>query len=180
MRGKQLKTAVLALALAALALPAQEAHADELFTGLYAHDVDTGLTKSGIEDGVDIELGWRGDRLRALRFVGAPSPHAFVSINSAGDTNFAALGISWKIGRTVYVRPGVGLAIHDSPSRVAPGVQRIDFGSRILFEPEIGVGVQAGERLSVEASWVHLSHAQLFSAQNPGIDTIGVRLNLKL
>ena len=36
-------------------------------------------------------------------------------------------------------------------------------------------------RVSVEASWVHISNARLFdSQQNPGIDMIGVRANLKL
>ncbi|HEX8448673.1 MAG TPA: acyloxyacyl hydrolase, partial [Allosphingosinicella sp.] len=115
-----------------------------------------------------------------LRALGAPRPHAFVSVNSAGDTHFAAAGISWKIGGKLYLRPGIGLAVHSSPGRVVPGDDRIDFGSRILFEPELGVGARLNERLSVEASWVHLSHAQLFGRQNPGLDTIGVRLNLKL
>jgi len=27
---------------------------------------------------------------------------------------------------------------------------------------------------------VHMSHAQLFSHENPGIDNLGVRLNLKI
>jgi opacity protein-like surface antigen len=169
--------AAVAAALAAAA--ASPAAAQEVFGGVYAHDVDTGLTKSGIEDGVDLELGWRGERLRFLSAVGSPSPQAFVSVNSAGDTHFAAAGIAWKIGRTVYLRPGIGLAVHSGPSRVAPGDDRIDFGSRILFAPEIGLGVRIGERMSVEASWVHLSHATLFSPQNPGIDTIGVRLNYR-
>jgi hypothetical protein len=167
-------------AFAALAgLCAGPAAAQEIFGGVYAHDVDTGLTKSGIEEGVDFELGWRGERLRFLSAVGSPSPHAFVSVNSAGNTHFASAGISWKIGRKVYARPGIGLAVHTGPGSVVPGDDRIDFGSRILFAPEIGIGVQASERLSVEASWVHLSHAQLFSPQNPGLDTIGVRLNYR-
>ncbi len=165
-----------ALALAAAAAPAD---GQELFGGIYAHDVDTGLTKSGIEEGVDLELGWRGDRIGFLRAVGGPRPHAFVSLNSAGDTHFAAAGISWKIGGKVYLRPGIGLAIHTGPGRVVPGDGRIDFGSRILFAPEIGVGARLGERVSVEASWIHLSHAQLFGPQNPGLDTIGVRLNYR-
>ena len=165
-----------ALALAAAAAPAQ---GQELFGGIYVHDVDTGLTKSGIEEGVDVELGWRGDRIGALRAIGRPSPQAFVSLNSAGNTHFASAGISWKIGRTVYLRPGIGLAVHTGPGQVVPGDDRIDFGSRILFAPEIGLGVRLGERLSAEASWVHLSHAQLFSPQNPGIDTIGVRFNYR-
>lgn len=166
-----------ALALAAVAAPAS---GQELFGGIHVHDVDTGLTKSGIEEGADLQLGWRGDRIGFLRAVGGPQPHAFVSLNSAGNTHFAAAGIGWKIGGRVYLRPGIGLAVHTGPGRVVPGDDRIDFGSRILFAPEIGVGARVSDRLSVEASWVHLSHAQLSGPQNPGLDTIGVRLNYRL
>jgi hypothetical protein len=163
----------------ALALAAAPARGQELFGGVYVHDVDTGLTKSGIEEGADFQLGWRGERIGGLRAIGSPSPQAFVSVNSAGNTHFAAAGLSWKIGKQVYLRPGIGLAVHTGPGQVVPGDDRIDFGSRILFAPEIGVGVRLGERASIEASWVHLSHAQLFGPQNPGLDTIGVRLNYR-
>ncbi|HEX8574482.1 MAG TPA: acyloxyacyl hydrolase [Allosphingosinicella sp.] len=169
----------LAAAAAIVAIASSPAEAGEVFGGLFAHDVDTGLTKSGFEEGVDVELGWRGGRIGALSAVGAPRPHAFVSVNSAGDTHFASAGISWKIGGKVYVRPGIGLAVHSGPGDVVPGDGRIDFGSRILFAPELGVGARLGERVSVEASWVHLSHAQLFGPQNPGLDTIGLRLNYR-
>ena len=100
-----------------------------------------------------------------------------MSVNSAGDTHFAAAGISWKIGGTVYVRPGIGLAIHDRPGGFRR--DRIYFGSRILFEPELGLGVQLNDRVSVEASWVHLSHAKLLNIENPGIDNLGLRLNYR-
>ncbi|HEX9965352.1 MAG TPA: acyloxyacyl hydrolase [Allosphingosinicella sp.] len=163
----------------ALALAAAPARGQELFGGVYVHDVDTGLTKSGIEEGADLQLGWRGDRIGFFRAVGGPRPHAFVSVNSAGNTHFAAAGISWKIGGRVYLRPGIGLAVHTGPGQVVPGDDRIDFGSRILFAPEIGLGAQLSDRLAIEASWVHLSHAQLFGPQNPGLDTIGVRLNYR-
>jgi lipid A 3-O-deacylase len=153
--------------------------AAELFGGLHIHDVDTALTKGGFERGVDFQIGWRGERIGALRAIGAPAPHAFISVNSAGDTNFAAAGVSWKIGRTLYLRPGVGIAIHDRPSRVVAGHQRIDFGSRILFAPELGIGYRLSDRVSLEASWIHLSHAQLFGRQNPGLDNFGVRLNYR-
>ena len=153
--------------------------AQEIFGGVYSHDVKTGITRSGIEEGLDLHIGWRGERIAALRAIGAPSPHVFASLNSAGDTSFAAAGISWKIGGSLYVRPGIGLAIHTGPDHFRPGSDRIYFGSRILFEPEIGVGAQLNEQVSVEASWVHLSHATLFSEQNPGIDNIGVRLNYR-
>jgi hypothetical protein len=167
---------LLAAATTCMAVPAA---AQEVFGGVYAHDVKTGLTRSGIEDGVDFELGVRGKRIGFLSFIGTATPHAFVLVNSAGDTHFAAAGINWKIGKEVYIRPGIGLAIHNGPGHMVPGDGRIDFGSRILFEPEIGAGVQVNDRLSAEASWVHLSHGQLFGPQNPGMDTIGVRLNYR-
>ena len=170
---------MLRLTAALLLLTPSPAAAQEVFGGLLAHDVDTGLTKSGFEEGVDFELGWRGGRLRFLRAVGSPSPQAFVSVNSAGNTHFAAAGLSWKIGRKLYFRPGIGLAVHTGPGRIVPGDDRIDFGARILFAPEAGVGVKLSERLSAEVSWIHLSHAQLFGGQNPGLDTIGVRLNYR-
>lgn len=174
------KSSILASALLAAALCRPgAARADEIIGGVYAHDVKTGITASGFERGVDLQIGWRGDRIQALRAIGAPSPHAFVSVNSAGETNFAAAGISWKIGRQLYLRPGIGVAVHDGPSDFRPRERRILFGSRILFEPEIGVGAQLGERLSIEASWVHLSHGTLFGANNPGMDTIGVRFGYR-
>jgi len=162
---------------AALLFSASPAAAAEIFGGLHVHDVDTGLTRSGFEEGVDLQLGWRGGRI--LRAAGGPRPHAFVSLNSAGNTHFAAAGLSWKIGGRVYLRPGIALAVHTGPGRVVPGDDRIDFGSRILFAPELGLGARLTDRVSVEASWVHLSHAQLFGPQNPGLDTIGIRLNYR-
>lgn len=166
-----------------LALPVllfgSASHAAEIFGGAYVHDVHTPFTKSGQERGVDLQLGWRGGRITALSFIGSPSPHVMAVVNSAGDTDFAAAGLSWKLGTKVYVRPGIGLAIQDGPHRGRASPDRIDFGSRVVFEPELAVGIQAGRRTSVELSWVHLSHAQLFSHQNPGMDSFGLRLNYR-
>lgn len=81
------------------------------------------------------------------------------------------------------MRPGIGLAIHDAPSlRVNPQTGlRTDLGSRVLFEPEIAVGTRLSDRVSIEASWVHISNARLFDReQNPGIDAIGVRVNWRM
>src|SRR5579862_8268225 len=93
------------------------ADADELFAGVMVHGVNTPFTIDIHEHGADIELGWRGDRIGWLRLIGRPQPHMLVSVNSAGDTSFAAAGLSWKLGKgPVYVRPGIGVAIHDGPS----------------------------------------------------------------
>ena len=160
---------------------ASPAQASELFVGLLAHNVDSPLTKGGLEEGADIQLGWRGERIAPLRAIGAPSPYVLVSAATGGDTHFAAAGLSWRIGHgPLFVRPGIGIAIHSRGTDGVANGLRTDLGSRILFEPELGIGYRISERVSIEASWVHLSHAQLFSRQNPGMDSVGVRLSWRL
>jgi hypothetical protein len=163
-----------------LLILAAPAHASELFAGLLAHDVDTPLNKGGFEDGADLELGWRGGRIGGLRFLGAPSPYVFASVATGGETHMAAAGLSWRIGGRLFVRPGLGLAVHTRSSHGVRNGLRTDLGSRVLFEPELGVGYQLSELVALEATWVHVSHAQLLSSQNPGMDGIGIRLALRL
>ena len=163
------------VALAAL-LVASPASAGELFGGLYVHDVKTPLDKAGLEGGLDIQLGYRGGRIghTPLR------PYVFGALNTSGETSYAAVGLSAKFGDRIYIRPGLGMAVHNGSAADYYRYDKIAFGSRLLFEPELGVGARVSDRLSVEASWVHMSHATLFSRENPGIDNLGVRLNLKL
>jgi lipid A 3-O-deacylase len=165
----------LAILIVGITAPAQ---AGEVFGGVYAHDVDTPLTKSGIEHGADLQLGYRGGHIGHAPL----QPYIFGALNTAGDTSYAAVGLSAKFGDRVYVRPGLGIAVHNGSAKKFQDLtnDKIDFGSRVLFEPEIGLGVRVTDRASVEASWVHMSHAQLFGHQNPGIDNFGVRLNLAL
>ena len=169
----------LALSLTLFAsLAAAPAHAGEIFGGVHKHAVDTFLSlEGGREQGVDFQLGYRGGRL----FPGLGlQPYVFGALNSAGDTSYAAAGLSWKFGDKLFIRPGLGLAIHNGSADKFDRPDRIALGSRILFEPELGIGVRLAPRLTLEASWVHMSHAQLFARQNPGIDNIGARFSLAL
>ncbi|WP_235913497.1 acyloxyacyl hydrolase [Croceibacterium salegens] len=163
------------------AVPAQ---AGEVFAGAYVHEVDTPFTLYTGESGADAELGYRFDPIEQLGAIGKPSPYVIASLNTGGGTSFAGVGLSWKIGKgPVYVRPGVGLVVHDGPSeRIDPFTGRhTELGSRVLFEPEIAVGTQVTERVAIEVSWVHISQGRIFNAQqNPGIDMIGVRFNWRL
>ena len=175
-----MKTSILiglAIAIAAAATPAQ---AGEVFGGLYVHGVDTPLTLGGSpEGGADFQLGYRGGPI--IDGTGL-EPYVFGAINSKGDTSYAAAGLSWKFGDRIYIRPGLGIAVHTGSARNFdnPFNDKIEHGSRVLFEPELGIGARISERMTIEASWVHLSHATLFGKQNPGIDNIGARLNFKL
>jgi len=171
--------AICSAALLALAASGA-AQAGEIFAGLHAHDVKTPLDKSGIEKGVDLSLGYRAGPIGHL-FHGDLQPYVFGAVNTAGDTSYAAAGISAKFGLGGwYIRPGVGLAIHDGSAGKYFRPDKIAFGSRVLFEPELAVGTRISRRVSIEASWVHMSHAQLEGRENPGIDNLGVRLNFAL
>jgi len=175
------------------------AQAADLLVGVYAHDVTfigeaIGSGAAGREDGVDLHLGLRSDPIEAL--WGDPQAHAFVSINSENTSNFVAAGLSWPIGITdrLYVRPGLGLAYTDGeaglppvnepglpPEEVARRLElyntRIDFGSKLLFQPELSLGYEFTERFAAELSWVHISNAQIFhQGKNQGLDEAGVRL----
>jgi lipid A 3-O-deacylase len=152
------------------------AHAGDLFGGVYVHDVKLPTDKSGIESGLDLQVGYRGGGILHTPL----QPYAFAALNTAGNTDYAAVGLSAKFGGAVYIRPGLGLAIHTGSAGRYFRTDKIAFGSRVLFEPELAIGAQVAPLVSVEASWVHMSHAQLFSHENPGIDNLGVRVNLKI
>ena len=190
-----------ALAATAALAAAAPARAAELIAGVYAHDVSFlgSLVGSGAADrekGADLELGVRSDRIEALRLIGAPQAHAFVSVNTNGTSDFVAAGLSWpiRIAGKVYLRPGLGLAYTDGkaglPPVNAPGLSpdevqrrlrlyetRIDFGSRTLFEPELALGYRFNERWSAELSWVHISNGEVFHhGKNQGLDGAGLRV----
>jgi lipid A 3-O-deacylase len=167
-------------AVLALTLPAS-AHAGELFGGVYVHDVRLPLDESGIETGLDLSIGYRGSAIAHI-WHAALQPYAFGAVNTAGNTDYAAAGMAAKfdLGRNWYIRPGIGIAIHNGSAGKYYRTDKIAFGSRVLFEPEIAIGTQVNRRVSVEANWVHMSHGQLFGKENPGIDNLGLRVNLAL
>jgi len=174
---------------------AAPAMAGEVFAGVYAHDVDDGISYGKFEEGAQIVAGVRTTALDELKFLGRPRVHLLMAVNTAGGTDYLASGLSWRfhLNERVYVQPGIGLGIHDSrvafPSPDEPGITpqerlkrirdfqtKLDLGSRVLFEPELSIGWKATRRLSVELSWIHLSHGKLAGDYNPGVGDVGVRL----
>lgn len=193
-----MRIALLTAVAAALGGPASAA---ELLVGAYAHDVTfigdfIGSGAAGREDGVDLQVGVRSQRIEALALIGRPQAHAFVSLNSENTSNFVAAGLSWPIALTekLYVRPGLGLAYTDGEAGLPPvnapdlspaEVQRrlhlyrtrIDFGSQVLLQPELSLGYRFNDRWAGELSWVHISNGQIFhKGKNQGMDDAGVRL----
>jgi lipid A 3-O-deacylase len=187
--------------LGAVALAASPASAQQWYVGLYVHDVTVvgetlGLGAAGRESGTDLHLGYRTQRLDGMAFLGRPNLHAFVSINSNNTSNFAAVGLGWPIALTerLYLRPGIGLAYTDGAAGLPPAnapnllpperarrealyYSRIDFGSKVLFQPELALGYRFNENFAGEFSYTHLSNGQIFHrGKNQGLDDIGLRL----
>jgi hypothetical protein len=166
------------LAVAALSVFCRPAGASEVWLGLYRHDVT--LAQEKFETGQDLKIGWIGNPIDRLRVIGRPAWHVLASKSLNGGTNYLAAGLNWKFGSKFYVRPGIGMAVNDGPRRAYRNGRRVDLGSPITFEPELALGWRVSQRLSLEASWIHLSHATLFSRQNRGMDSMGLRALIHL
>lgn len=179
----------------AAALVSGPAWAGEAFAGLYAHDVDDGISYGKFEHGAQIVAGVRTTALDELSFLGKPRVHLIAGVNTSGGTDYLAAGFSWRfnLSERFYIQPGIGAAIHDGqvnlPSPDEPGISpqerlkrqhdfdtKLDLGSRVLFEPELSIGWKATRRMSFELSWIHMSHGKLAGDYNPGVADVGLRV----
>jgi hypothetical protein len=171
------------------------AQADDIFGGLSAHAIFEAHGRE--DDSFDALIGYRTNPIQALSLIWKPEIHAIIAVNDKYSTDFAAVGLDWRIrlSRHFYFRPGIGLAYTTGKSSLpavnAPGLtqaeitartneylERIDFGDHVLFEPELAVGYVFTPQWSVEASYIHLSNGQiLHQGRNEGLDDAGLRLS---
>ena len=139
-----------------------------------------------------VEALWRGKARRRLLGM---RPVAKLLLNLEGRTSFAAIGGEWRrrfLRKRLYAQAGMGLAIHDgyrfTPDPFEAGLTMADamkrydvylnrtaFGSRVLLNPNLSVGVRVSRKFAVEGVFEHYSHKQLFDRQNPGINLLGIR-----
>jgi len=152
--------------------------AQEVFAGLFAHDVNIGVSGHSREAGADEELGVRsGPWVDAGRW-GSLRGYVLGSVNDEGGVAFAAIGAAWRwpLPKRIYVQLGLGGAVqggYADPFQRYPN--KLDLGSRFLFEPELMLGYGFSRRWTAELGWVHLSNAGI-SRHNPGMDDLGARL----
>ena len=121
-------------------LPAlSPAYAGELFGGIYVHDIKTAADKSGIEGGIDLQLGYRGGPLGRRRCSPMSSARSTPPV-----TPIMRRSACREFRRPLFIRPGFGIAIHTgSADNFQIRNHKIEFGSRILFEPELGIGARS-------------------------------------
>lgn len=181
----------------------------EIYTGVYKHDMSfirdlTGSASKLYETGEDFELGWRSEKT-GWRHLRHPSVYIQTQINDSGDTSQVSAGLTWKItpydNKKIHLRPGFGLAVHDGrisiPDPTEPGItpeeharrvalaldHKNEYGSRVLWNLQFGVGYDISEHNAIDINWNHISHAfmplpkEARGDSNQGQDNLGIRFN---
>ena len=160
--------------------------AQEAFAGVYAHEVDTPLSFETGEGGADLAVGVA---LRSDRGAGGRRPAGALRDRLAQHDRRHLVR---RRGAELDPRQGTGLlapggrriVVHDGPDyplRSAPRTSRPSSAAGCCSSPNWRSAIASTSKLAVEASWMHVSHARLFNAQqNPGIDMWGARLNYRL
>jgi lipid A 3-O-deacylase len=165
------------LAVSISALPAAT-RAQEAFAGLFAHDVNIGVSAHSREAGADEQFGLRSGPWVDTGRWGSLRGYVLGSVNDEGGVDFAAAGAAWRwaLPRSFYVQFGLGAAVQSGyadPFQRYPN--RLDLGSRFVFEPELMLGYDLSRRWGAELGWAHVSNAGI-SRHNPGMDDLGARL----
>jgi lipid A 3-O-deacylase len=110
-----------------------------------------------------------------LENVWRPRPHVGVSINSAGDTNQAYLGLTWQrhFYQNYFANFSLGAGYHDG-YKVTDLLDRKSLGCKLLFRESIDVGYRFENSHSIMAHLDHISNAKLCST-NEGLESVGIR-----
>jgi lipid A 3-O-deacylase len=177
-------------ACAALALPGANAQSVEsVRLGVMNHNIRvTDGKNADKESGVNVDGELRFSSPALLKAIGSPRPFVMASLNSDGNTSYAAAGLQWDIPLSSRwrVESGFGYAIHDGavnnpyPSGTQAAVDfsrdHVLLGSRDLFRSSLALTLDLGGPWAVQGLYEHLSHGQILgSGRNQGLDEIGVR-----
>lgn len=174
--------------------PASADPLEEFRFGAMAHnicvlDCDNAYKESGVN--VAGELVFSSPDL--LAWALRPRPYVMASVNTSGDTSYAAVGLTWDFdfAERWSVEPGFGYAIHDGdpldnpfppsdPSRGPYQETTLFLGSRDLFRTSLALSRDITESWGVQLAYEHLSHGQILgSGRNQGLDELGLRLQYK-
>ncbi|MBL4853785.1 MAG: acyloxyacyl hydrolase [Robiginitomaculum sp.] len=184
------------------------AFADEIRVGVMAHGVDVPPSgvRGGREDGVSLTGEYIFDTPNWPKWTLGARPYIYGSINLAGDTSHAGVGLNWRqsLGDKFYAEIGGGFSVHNGTNRIdfpseavlramtneqriallAPLFERrrneIQFGSRVQFRGQGAGGYRISDQWSAEFVYEHLSNGQILGGpQNDGLDSLGIRLARK-
>lgn len=182
-----------AMGAALMLAPAAYADVNELHVGVMDHNICVVNCKNANkEDGPNIEAQLTFDSPDFLDWALSPRPYLLASLNTAGDTSFAGVGLEWRwdFAEGWALQPGIGYVVHDgetenpyangTPEAAAFAEQHVQYGSRDLFRTSLGLTRDLPGPWEVQVLYEHLSHGQILgSGRNQGTDELGVRLGYR-
>jgi lipid A 3-O-deacylase len=175
---------------ALISAPAAEAGVDEVHVGVMAHNVCViNCDNANKEDGPNIELQVSFESPAFLDWAWSPQPYVMASVNTSGNTSFAAAGLEWRwnFADNWALEPGVGVAVHDgetdnpfangTPEAEAFSNEHVLLGSDVLFRTSLGLTYDFSGPWEAQLYYEHLSHGQILATgRNQGLDEFGIRV----
>ena len=149
----------------------------EVRGGLLVHD--EGPFSRNKEDGIDTNFEVLFKSPSILDTVYSPRPHLGATLNSAGNTSQAYLGLTWDwdFYRDYFLNFSLGGAIH-SGEKVTDDPKTKSLGCSVLFRESLDLGYKVSGPHSVMLHLDHISNAKLCST-NEGLETFGLRYGYK-
>lgn len=187
MRGKAAGVAAFGAAL--MLAPSANAGVDEVHVGVVAHNICiTNCKNANKEDGPNVDFQVSFDSPQFLEWAFSPQPYVMASVNAAGETSFAAVGLEWRwqFAERWALEPGLGYAVHNgetnnpyangTPEAAAFAEEHVLLGSRDLFRTSLALTYDPAGPWEVGLIYEHLSHGQIIGdGRNQGLDEAGVR-----
>jgi len=152
----------------------------EFRVGILAHNI--GPIAYREENGTDINMEIHFQPPKLLSALGEPKPFIGTTINTVGDTSFLYAGFMWDFDITEYVFAslGLGMTVHNGNSGVtSDGDGLTTLGCWWLFRESLELGYKVEKQVSIALFWDHVSHGDICSDRNSGMDNMGIRLHYK-
>ena len=145
----------------------------EIRGGILVHD--EGLFSRNKEDGIDINFEVLFKSPSMFDVVYSPRPHLGATLNSAGNTSQAYLGLTWdwNFYRYFFLNFSLGGAFHTG-EKVTDDPKTKSLGCSVLFRESLDLGYKVSGPHSVMFHLDHISNAKLCST-NEGLEAFGLR-----
>ena len=149
----------------------------EIRLGALAHD--QGPFSSHKESGYDGNLEFIFTSPDFMEAVWSPKPIIGGTVNSAGNTHQAYLGLTWEFApwKEWFVNLTWGGAYHTGATKAAARDKK-ELGCSVLFREAIDFGVTLGGNHRLMLHLDHISNAKL-CATNEGLENAGIRYGYK-
>jgi hypothetical protein len=113
---------------------------------------------------------------RVLSWIGAPRPHVGITGNTAGNTGYVYIGMTWhfELWRALFLEPSVGGAAHNGKYNHATN-DRKSLGCSLQFRESLSLGYHLTKRVNASLYLDHISNAGICSG-NEGMESAGLRM----